>query len=364
MQADLLQQRWGEAERELGVARDELSRATAAGRQDACDRLLVAQRACTGLVHDFFAEGFDLESVKEPRTVLSLDVDGVLETDAAGFTSTGVAGAAALKLLQLGRVAVLLNTARCVDEVRDRVERFHLLGGVATFGAATWDAVFGQARGYLSERGTLQLKLLRSNLRADKDVVLHRQHEHCVRASRIVDGAFAAIPLPAARRLLHDSSLDHLTFSVARRYTDFVDRTVDKGAGITHLREDLALSQLPLAAIGDSTCDVPMLRLAGSVLLPANAVPSYTPGPRQRFVRLRRTGGEGLWSAALRLVPDVQLRRRVLSTAGALTLPAWLPAQLREPLRGEHWSLSRLVAVLSGGVPGAGRVPSLAKGEP
>ena len=72
--------------------------------------------------------------------VFALDVDGVLEDEQEGFSSTTLAGAAALKLLQLGGVAVLLCTARGLTEVKDRVAQFGLLGGVSGFGSQTWDA--------------------------------------------------------------------------------------------------------------------------------------------------------------------------------------------------------------------------------
>src|SRR2546422_9172333 len=120
MQAD--RSLWERATWELQAARVALAGASVANRQDACDRLLAAERACTTLVHDHHSTAFELQKVEQPRLVLSLDVDGVLESQVAGFTSTSVAGAAALKLLQLGGVAVLLNTARFLDEVMERVE--------------------------------------------------------------------------------------------------------------------------------------------------------------------------------------------------------------------------------------------------
>src|SRR5438132_12301970 len=129
--------------REIDVERRALATAAPGiARHAPFTRLLAAQRRSTRLAHAWLADALELARVSDPRLVLSLDVDGVLEDESAGFSATSIAGAAALKLLQLGRVAVLLNTARSLEAVQDRVEQLQLLGGVAEFGAATLDAVF------------------------------------------------------------------------------------------------------------------------------------------------------------------------------------------------------------------------------
>src|SRR5438105_13543125 len=114
----VLNRTWKAAAAGLHYARKRLAEAeSAAARQDACDLLLEAERACTALVHSRLAATLELMPVRQPRLVLALDVDGVLEDEQEGFSSTTLAGAAALKLLQLGRVAVLLCTARGLGAV-------------------------------------------------------------------------------------------------------------------------------------------------------------------------------------------------------------------------------------------------------
>src|SRR2546429_372160 len=88
------------------------------------------------------AEWTAAQPALEPRMVLSLDVDGILEDDALGFSATDVTGAAALSLLRRGGVAVVLNTGRSLAEVRERAACFGLVGGVAGYGAAVCDAVY------------------------------------------------------------------------------------------------------------------------------------------------------------------------------------------------------------------------------
>jgi hydroxymethylpyrimidine pyrophosphatase-like HAD family hydrolase len=325
---------WQRAQSELGAAHDELAAALPGiAGQAAYTRLLAAQRRCTALVHRWLAEALHIERVVDPRVVLSLDVDGVLEDESAGFSSTGVIGAAALRLLQLGRVAVLLNTGRSLAAVRDRVQQFALPGGVGSFGAAMWDNIFLYRSSLVSDRGKEQLKAFRSLLRAEPGLVQDPSHEESIRVSQVVDGALMPIAGPEARALLDRHGFTDLTFWVAPRYTDFVDRRVDKCTGLVRLREELSLNRLPLAAMGDSTCDVATLRSASRAFVPAAALPSYVPSRLQTLVRSHFLGEQALWDGARRLVPDASLQRRVRSTLEGIVFPEWFPpSQRRTPL--------------------------------
>src|SRR5205823_10057153 len=256
------------------------------------------------------------------------------------------AGAAALKLLALGSVAVLLNTARSLTEVRSRVAQFNLLGGISGFGAAVWDGVFAQDSSLLSVRGAAQLTELRSILRADPDIVQDGRYEQSVRVSRIVDGEPGPIAGPAARGLLDRHGLNELTFWVAPDHTDFVDRSVDKGKGLERLLEQLRLGSIPIAAMGDSSCDVPMLRLATHAFLPAATLPSYIAPRRQRLLRSRLLGENALWDAACQLVPDSTLQREVMTAVSEINYPEWFPATVSQGLRSSGGLLPRFKTAL------------------
>jgi hypothetical protein len=279
--------------------------------------------------------------------VLSLDVDGILEDEAEdGFSSTGITGAAALRLLQLGRVAVLLNTARSLEEVRARTHQFRLLGGVSAFGAATWDAVFGRDQFLLTARGADELNQLRGLFRVDPTFVVDDTYRESVRVAGFDDGSVRPLSGSLARRVLDEHGLMNLSYWVAPRHTDFVDRTPDKGKGIKRLREDLRLTSVPLAAIGDASCDVPMLRVASYAFLPAATLPSYSPMRRQHLVRSRRLGEQALWDAACQLVGNRGLERRVLDTVDGLTFPSWFPQGLRQPPRNSNGLFPRIAAAI------------------
>jgi len=338
---------WGAAMRDLEAARAELSSVSAGiVRQRVYGRWLEAKSRSTGLLHTWWAETLELKPVSEPRLVFSLDVDGVLEDEGSGFSCTGAAGTAALRLLQLGRVAVLLNTARSLTGVRERVSQFRLLGGVSSFGAAYCDGVYGQESSLLSARGATQLTELRAILRADPELVQDGEYQHSVRASRIVNGRLAPIAGPAARKLLQQHGMTDLTFWVAPEHTDFVDRSVDKGTGLVRLLDELRLGALPIAAMGDASCDVPMLRLATYAFLPAATLPAYVAPRRQRLLRGRLLGENALWEAACHLVPESGLQREVIKEISEITYPRWFPPTVSQGLRSSGGVFPRLKTAL------------------
>ena len=278
--------------------------------------------------------------------VLSLDVDGVLEDWSEAFTSTNLTGASALRLLQLGQVAVVLNTAHNREAVEQRARQFSLLGGVASFGGTTIDALFDHEEHLVSDIGNKQLARLRAALRADPSVMLDSAHDCSVRASRYVDGKLRPIMGGDARRLLDQLEIPELTFWVAPNYTDFVDRSIDKGMGIERLRRRFGLSSLPLAAMGDGGCDLPMLKLARFAFIPAATLPSYTAPKGQRLWRSRFLGSQALWEAACQMVPSGGLQRQVLDSVQQLEIPAWFPESLRQLPTTTRGLFPRLAAAL------------------
>lgn len=347
-----LTQAWNAAQTELEQARLALRGAPAGIMSQAgIDRQLAAERRCTALTHRWFAQMLDLQPVNEPRVVFSLDVDGVLEDVEAGFSSTGLAGAAALRLLREGQVAVILNSARSLTDVRDRVAQFNLLGGVGNCGASLWDAVYAEQSSLVSDRVNEQFSRLRAQLRLDPDLVLHPGHSDSVRTSRIQEGKPVAIPGPQARQLLDRNGLNEVAFLVAPTYTDFIDRNADKAIGLARLRQELGLSGLPLAAMGDASCDRQMLQAAQVAFIPAATLPTYVPARRQRLVRSRYLGDQALWEAACQLVPEIALQREVARAAARLTFPEWFPKNLCRRLPGSGGFFPRLTATLASARP-------------
>jgi hypothetical protein len=333
MQRDLtteLQQRsaWSSAQYELALAQQALPHAPTARRQSAYDRLLAARRNCTSFLHAWLGAALELEPVREPTMMFSLDVDGVLEEEALGFSAASLSAVAALKLLQLGGVAVVLNTARSLDDVRDRVECFRLPGGVAGYGAATLDAVYDRRQRLTSGEARAELDQLAGILRGYERLALDSAHGECVRVADVSTGMPGPIEADRARQLIDDAGLHRLTVWVASEHTDFVDRAQDKAAGISALSREMGFAGLPSAAMGDSRCDLPMLRAADWALLTAATLDGYAGRAGQKVFRTSAAGPGALWEAACRLVPSTRLQRECRRLVAGLDFPEWLPASL------------------------------------
>lgn len=305
------------------------------------------ERRATDFVNAWLGAAFELERVESASMVLSLDVDGVLEDEALGFSCTGINGAAALKLLQLGRVAVVLNTARSVEESRARCQFFQLLGSVSAFGGIVWDGVFDREEVLISPEAQRQLVSLRTELRSDPAVVVDSAHDVSLRVSRIVGGVPAPIVGEDALGLIDRLGLDQLTFWVAPGHTDFIDRGIDKSTGLERLRALLGLRSLPLAAMGDAACDVTTLRLASQAFVPAATLPAYMAPPGQRLVRARSVGDTAVWEAACQLVPDGSLQRQAVNRRDAIRIPTWLPPELRQARTDVPGLFPRIAAVFT-----------------
>jgi 3-deoxy-D-manno-octulosonate 8-phosphate phosphatase KdsC-like HAD superfamily phosphatase len=326
------------AQAALESTRLQLGAADAASRQRVYAHLQASQRWCTAAVHAWLGGAFGMCPVREPRLVLSLDVDGVLEEDDLGFSATDVTGAAALSLLRHGGVAVVLNTGRSLAEVRERAACFGLIGGVAGYGAAVWDGVYGRAVRLTSPEGVDELGRLRKVLVERPSTVLDSAHAECARAAEVAADGPRPLPEEGRRRLVEQAAVRGTGCWVAREHTDFVDRRLDKADGLRALLQLLGVDGLPLAAIGDSRCDLPMLRMADWALLPRDALSGYRAGARQRLFRSRHSGTAALWEAACHLVPDPDARAAAVAEAHSMQFPGWFPEPLRlAPTDGRPW---------------------------
>ena len=321
---------WRAIEHEIGDARQALiASPPGIARHLPFNRLLGAQRRCRQLTHHWLANALHVEAVADPRLVLSLDVDELVQLEGGMSFAVGLTGAAALRLLQLGHVAVLPNTARSLTDVKDLVAQFVLPGGMAALGTAVWDGIRRREKDLTTETAMAQLGHLRVHLRAEPDILQDETDRHAVGASRLVDGYVAPISGQFARGFLERCGLGELGYWVGPTETHFVDRRVDKADALATLQRELALDRLPLAAMGSASNDVRLLRTAALAFLPAATVPSYRPPRRQRLVRSRHVGDASLWEVACWLVPNPDLQAQVLDAIQRGDVPAGLPTTLR-----------------------------------
>jgi hydroxymethylpyrimidine pyrophosphatase-like HAD family hydrolase len=263
-----------------------------------------------------------------------IDIDWVLETRTMGFTSISPAGAVALRALARHGFRPVLVTGRSLDEVRRRCHAYSLVGGVAEYGAATYDHRTGEVRLLLSAGERADMDRLRKALSADNGVELDGGYREAIRAYRFSARGHRRSLLPETiESALKSTGLSGKVRAIQGSYqTDFMVASINKGVGLRVLADSLGVHEdangkLLEVAVGDSAEDLPMLQLARLAIAPANADAAV----RASGIRIvNRRGPAGLAQAIAKLIghrpgscPDCRLShlparsRLLLSAFGA-----------------------------------------------
>jgi hydroxymethylpyrimidine pyrophosphatase-like HAD family hydrolase/adenine/guanine phosphoribosyltransferase-like PRPP-binding protein len=272
---------------------------------------LGARRAASRAVQRYMAGRFpagpvpDLEGTPGSPMLCALDIDGVLESDALGFSIITPVAALALRSLERHGYRPVPVTGRSLPEVQDRCTAFGLAGGVAEYGAVAYEHATGRVVELVTEHERLLLDELREVLRAVPGVSINDDYRYSVRALRTGERHSSALPaeiVDAALRVLGDDQ-DGVRVVTGMRQTDFVAAATDKGTGLEMLASMLctpsgAPSEVELA-VGDTESDLPMLALARHAYAPGNA----TAGVRASAVTVVRPAyAAGLAHAVGRLL--------------------------------------------------------------
>jgi hydroxymethylpyrimidine pyrophosphatase-like HAD family hydrolase/adenine/guanine phosphoribosyltransferase-like PRPP-binding protein len=202
--------------------------------------------------------------------IVMLDIDGVLDKGVIGFPSTSAAGLRALSLLHAHDIAITLNTARTLAEVKEYCRAYGFVGGVAEYGAIVWDALSGRERILVTPESHRQLDRVRSALRQVPGVFVNDDYRHSIRAYTFERGTTVALPTLLIRDLLAGSMGDRLTFLQTHMDTAIVATEVDKGKGLLALLELAGQRDIETIAIGDSEPDLAMFRVAHRSYAPSH----------------------------------------------------------------------------------------------
>jgi hydroxymethylpyrimidine pyrophosphatase-like HAD family hydrolase len=222
--------------------------------------------------------------------MVALDIDGIIDRRLFGFPCTTAAGMEALRLLNAHELSVAVNTARSVAEVKAYCQAYSLAGGVAEHGSYLWDAVHQRGQVLIGPEAARQLDELRRNLRRIPGVFLDDRHQYSIRAFTyqdqprgllatlmksmrshgVGDGALAPLPSLLVRHLMKNSGLDRLCFHHTTIDTTILAKEVDKGSGLSALRDWVLAADAETIAVGDQEPDLAMFRVATRSFAPAN----------------------------------------------------------------------------------------------
>jgi hypothetical protein len=254
------------------------------GRMTASDARSASSRA----VHRYLAQVY-LADIPVPTDgpLCAIDIDGVLETEALGFSATTSSGALALRALRAHGYRVVLATGRCLGDVVDRCRAFDLAGGVAEYGSAVYVSATGSVIDLLSPENTAAVGSVHEWLEPRAELDVDPRYRRITRV-RLLDGDRGRSVPASHLDSLPEPAGGSWQFVVGEGQTDIVVPGIDKGVGLRALAERLQPSSTPPLelAVGDTESDMPMLRLARRPFAPANASRAL----RDRGVPLLRYG--------------------------------------------------------------------------
>ena len=255
------------------VAADALGRASgdsSEARHEWNRRYLIARRFLTSQLSRFSATRIPTPvAVAWSRRVFFLDLDGVFDCEVFGFPHTTPSGLAALDLLRTQGFSVVLNTGRSVEEVHSYCRDYGLPGGLGEVGSVFVDAVAQREMALIDAAAAEQLTRCRDLLRRLPGVCVDPSYRYAVRAYRYVGECSVSLAPAEVEDVLRRAALDRLTCSPSSVDTIILQRGVDKGSGLTAARTYLGCADQPVAAIGDSDRDVPMLAAADFAFAPS-----------------------------------------------------------------------------------------------
>jgi hydroxymethylpyrimidine pyrophosphatase-like HAD family hydrolase len=231
--------------------------------------------------------------------IVALDGDGVLETDPLGYPATTPAGALTLRGLRRHGYRPVLVTGRSLDEVRERCEIYKLVGGVAEYGSVVYRHDPPEVIELITPQQRVALAGLRKGLATTPGVQLDTDYSYAVRAFRVDSaGQRHALDDDIVSDVLLRAGNPSAYVVAGQGQTDFVATGIDKGQGLRMLAQLLGSPRIALA-VGDTAADLPMLRLAHTAYLLANATPE---AKKSGIPVLRRPYQTGLSLAAARLL--------------------------------------------------------------
>ncbi|HYS21682.1 MAG TPA: HAD hydrolase family protein [Gemmatimonadales bacterium] len=239
-------------------------------------------------------------AVRWSRRLFFLDLDGVFDSELLPFPHTTGHGLEALALLQSEGYAVVLNSGRSVEHIRQYCQAYGLPGGLAEHGSVFVDAVQGREVPFTDPEGAAQLRSCREAVRAIPGISVDPEYEHAVRAYRHTGDGTAPLESSELRVLFGGARFHRLTAISTSADTYIVQRGTDKGAGMSAVQRYLDCPDASVVAMGDSDPDVPMLDRADRAYAPSNCCAAVRALARAGRCRLLTEPGQRGFLAAVR----------------------------------------------------------------
>ncbi|MGH7754312.1 MAG: HAD family hydrolase, partial [Gemmatimonadales bacterium] len=254
----------------MATAMDRAAREPSDARHEWNRRYLGARAFLTSRLARFAAQRIPAPAgVAWTNRLFFLDLDGVFDSEQLGFPHTTTSGLASLALLSAHGVSVVVHTGRSIEDVHSYCRDYALPGGVGELGSVFLDAVAGREIPLVDEQDLEQLARCRDALSRVPGIFVDPTYRYAVRAYRITHDRTVPPPPGLADTVIQEAGLDRLRVSPSSVDVIVLARGVDKGRGLVAARDYLRCRDHPVAAIGDSDRDVPMLQAADLAFAPS-----------------------------------------------------------------------------------------------
>ena len=210
------------------------------------------------------------ERIRWHSPLMVLDIDGVVDSRRFGFPCTTAAGIRALSLLHTHDVAIAMNTARAIGEVKEYCDAYGCAGAVAEYGSVAWDAVAGREHALASPASLRQLQRVRGALREIPGVYVDDTYRYSIRAYSFEGDSMVPLSSAMVGNLLSRLEVDEVMVRQTTIDTAIHACDVDKGRGLRALLDLAGVPDPDTVAVGDSEPDLAMFRVARRCFAPAN----------------------------------------------------------------------------------------------
>jgi hydroxymethylpyrimidine pyrophosphatase-like HAD family hydrolase len=224
----------------------------------------------------YFADVYLRDLAGDPDGPLcALDIDGVLESEQFGFSGLTPAAAVGLRSLLLHGYQPVLASGRSLGEVSERCRIYGLAGGVAEYGAVTFQNAGDRVDVLVPDAAASALDRLRAALSRIDGIHLDPDYRFSIRAFTRSGGSRRAVPQRIAEQALAAAGETGIRAIVGDGQTDFVAQGVSKGPALRALAAALgAGGERPFAlAVGDTAADLDLAELSPRPCAPRHADP-------------------------------------------------------------------------------------------
>jgi len=279
-------------------------------RRDASDRRIdeyvrryhAARNFLVYGVMDFCAEWMGCRPATAwSKALFFMDLDGVFDRELFGFAHTSINGLRAVALLKANNFSVVLNTGRSIEDVRQYCNSYGFEGGIGEYGSVFFDAVKNRESPLIDDTAAQELARCREAIKSISGTCLDPDYRFAIRAYRLRDGRSTGLSMSNLEGTLSDGGFEQLAFICREADTVIVSKEVSKGNALDVVRRGLGCESEPVAAIGDSEMDVPMLERAQFAYAPANCHAAIRELAREgKCVILRQRFQRGLLASVRR----------------------------------------------------------------